>query len=130
MQQLVRSAIVLLYPRTDALPGAEDCDLDTFLARYREETTRLIWVGVVFGALVFQLSPLFTVGVPLPAALLSPARADRHAHAISNSSLYLVRQTIFLVKLVAGLAWGQHPQVRSHFALAALPADPEDWRTA
>jgi hypothetical protein len=125
---LIKSAIIQLYPRTAHLPGAEDCDLDAFLAKYRRDTTALIWVGVVLGALVYQLSPLFTIGVPLPAFALSADRADQHAHAISGSNVYLVRQTVFLLKLVAGLAWGQHPGVRAHFALSPLPSDPHDWR--
>lgn len=128
MQQLVKSAIVLLYPRTDSLPGAEDCDLDAFLEQYQRETTLLIWSGVVLGALVFQLAPLFTVGRPVPAAWLSTDLADRHAHAMAGSERYLVRQLLFLVKLVAGLAWGQHPEVRARFAQSPLRADPTDWR--
>ncbi len=128
MTPLVRSAIVLLYPRTDLLPGAEDCDLDRFLARFRRESTTLVWLGVVLGAVVFHLSPVFTVHVPLPAFLLSPDLADRHAERISNSHVYLVRQTIFLVKFAAGLAWGAHPSVRARFALAPMPADPGTWR--
>ena len=129
MLALVRSAIVLLYPRTPELPGAEDCDLDAFLTRYRRETTPLVWTGVVLGAIVFHLTPVLTVNVPLPAFWLSPKLADRHAHEITSSSSYLLRQAIFLVKLVAGLAWGSHPDVRKRFALAPLEADPDDWRT-
>ncbi len=37
---LIRQAIVALYPRTPALPGAEDCDLDAFLARFRARAPR------------------------------------------------------------------------------------------
>lgn len=129
MISLVRAAIVLLYPRTPELPGAEDCDLDAFLARYREETTPLIWVGVVLGAVVFHLTPIVTVKVPLPAFWLTPKQADRHAHEITTTDSYLLRQAIFLVKLVAGLAWGANPAVRAKFALAPLQQDPDTWRT-
>ena len=129
MLALVSSAIVLLYPRTPELPGAEDCDLDAFLKRYREETTPLVWAGVVLGAIVFHFTPILTVKVPLPAFALPPKLADRHANAISATDSYLLRQAIFLVKLVAGLAWGSHPDVRKHFALPPLAADPDDWRT-
>jgi len=126
---LVRSAIVLLYPRTPELPGAEDCDLDTFLQRYREETTPLVWAGVVLGAIVFHLTPVLTVKVPLPAPWLSAKLADRHAHEITSTDSYILRQAVFLVKLVAGLAWGGNAEVRARFALAPLPEDPDTWRT-
>lgn len=129
MRWLVRSAIVLLYPRTNDLPGAEDCDLDAFLRQFQRESSRLLWLGVVVGALVFQLTPLFTVWLPLPAFLLPRALADRHAHRIASSDVYLVRQAILLVKLPAGFVWGAHPEVRKRFALPPLEADPGTWRT-
>lgn len=130
MRWLVRSAIVQLYPRTEDLPGAEDCDLDAFLDQYRRETTLLLWTGVVLGAVVYHLAPLFTVGIPLPAFLLSEDAADRHADRIASTRVYLIRQTVFLVKLVAGLAWGRHPSVRAKFALPPLEPDPGTFRPA
>ncbi len=125
---LVRSAIVLLYPRTEDLPGAEDCDLDAFLERYRSETTPLVWLGVVLGAVVFHLTPILTVHVPLPAFALSPKQADRHANEIASTDHYVLRQAIFLLKLVAGLAWGQNAAVREVFALTKAAPDPDTWR--
>ncbi len=121
---LVREAVVRLYPRTEDWPGAEDCDLDAFLARFREETTTLLWLGVLVGAILFHVTPIFTVFVPLPAFWLSPAQADRHASRITGSRVYLVRQAVFLVKLPGGLVWGSHPEVRKRFALPPLGDDP------
>lgn len=118
----------MLYPRTDALPGAADCDLDAFLARFRRETTPLMWIGVVAGAVVFHLSPVFTVLAPLPAFLLPARLADRHAGRIADCRVYLVRQLVSLVKVAAGLAWGADPRVRALFALPPLPPDPGTWR--
>jgi hypothetical protein len=129
MTPLVRAAIVILYPRTASLPGAEDCDLDPFLERFRRESPPLLWLGIVLGSIVFHLTPVFTVGVPLPAPFLSPELADKHAERIGNSPIYLVRQTVFLVKLAAGFVWGAHPSVREKFALPKLPDDPGTWRT-
>jgi hypothetical protein len=126
---LVRSAIVLLYPRTGALPGAEDCDLDGFLDRFRRESDVVLWLGVLLGALVFQLSPIFTVYVPLPAFALPPRLADRHAHIISSTNVYVVRQLVFALKIPAGLVWGADPEVRKRLALPPLAADPGTWRT-
>ena len=47
----VQSAMCALYPRTDELPGLEDCDVRAFLVRFRRETTGLMWLGVLLGAL-------------------------------------------------------------------------------
>jgi hypothetical protein len=125
---LVRSAIVATFPRTEAFPGVEDCDLDAFLVRFRRESTRLLWVGLVLGAIVFHLSPIFTSWIPLPAFLLPKKLRDRHAHLITTADVYLVRQVVFLVKMVGGLCWGADPEVRKRFALSPLPPDPGTWR--
>lgn len=125
---LVRAAIVMLYPRTDDWPGAEDCDLDAFLERFRRDTTWLMWIGVVLGSLVFHLSPILTVHVPLPAFWLSKQTGDRHAELVTTTGAYLIRQAVFLVKLPGGMAWASHPSVRARFALPALAPDPGTWR--
>lgn len=130
MLWLVRSAIVALYPSGGPVPGAADCGLDDFLVRFRRESPTLIWLGTVLGALVFHLTPLFTVFVPLPAFLLPAGLADRHASRIASTNVYLVRQAIFLVKLAAGLCWGADAEVRRRLALQPLPADPGTWRAS
>ena len=124
---LIRQAIVALYPRT-TLPGAEDCALDAFLTRFREESPPLVWLGCAAGAVLFHLSPVFTVFVPLPAFALPRRLLDRHAQRIASTRLYLVRQAIFLVKLTAGMCWGTDPKVRALLALPPLAADPGTWR--
>lgn len=129
MLWLLRSAIVMTYPRTPGLPGIEDCALDEHLVRFKRETPMLIWVGTLAGALLFQLTPFMTVYLPLPAFLLPAKLKDRHAMRIMTSSLYLLRQAVFLVKLCAGLCWGADPEVRKRFALPPLPKDPGTWRT-
>jgi hypothetical protein len=87
-----------------------------------------MWLGTVLGAVLFHLTPLFMVGVPLPAFWLPRALADKHAHRVSTTSFYLLRQAILLVRLPAGLAWGAHPEVRKKFALPPFEADPGTWR--
>lgn len=127
MVWLVRSAILILYPRS-ALPGAADCNLDAFLAQFKREVPFIVWVGTVFGALMFHLTPLLTVFVPLPAFLLPAGLADKHAQKMSSFPLYFVRQPVFLVKMCAGFAWGADPHVRARLGLKPLVADPGTWR--
>ena len=129
MLWFIRAALLLLYPRTDGLPGLADTRLDDFLRQFRREAPALMWVGAFVGALVFHFTPLFTVGVPLPAFWLPRALADRHAARLTQTPVYLVRQAVFLVKLVGGLAWGADPAVRERLGLSALPPEPPRWRT-
>lgn len=127
--RLIRSAMCALYPPAAGLPGVADTDIDGFLARYRSETNLITWVGVVLGTAVFTLSPVLTLGIPLPTFMLSDKQLATHARRIPSSPIYLVRQAITLVKMCAGLCWGSHPTVRAHMNLPPYGVDPGTWRT-
>jgi hypothetical protein len=129
MLWLMRFTMCALFPRTKHLPGLSDTEVREFLRRFRRETTLSIWIGISLGTLLFIWSPPFTVGLPLPAFLLPKKKLDRHARKLAASRYYLVRQLIFLVKMIAGFCWGADPQVRKAFNLKALPPDPGTLRT-
>jgi len=118
-----------LMPPTDDLPGLADTDVDGFLRRFRRESNLAVWSGVVAGAAVYTLSPPFTIRRPLPSFLLPPEARDRHAAAITTSPSYLVRQSIFLLKMFAGMCWGQDPEVRRRMNLDPYAPDPGTFRT-
>ena len=118
----VCSAVIALYPRSE-FPGIEDCDVGPSLETFRREAPATVWLGVVVGALVSHLTPLFTVFIPLPASWLQPGVRDRHASRIASTNLYLVRQAIFVLKLLAGMCWGGHPSVRAKLSMPPLPTD-------
>lgn len=119
-----------LYPATDALPGIADTGLDAFLERTSREATPLIRLGLWLATWIFTVTPLFTVGWPLPSFLLPTATRERHASKICSHPIYLIRQSVFVLKMMAGLCWGAHPKVREVMNLPAYPADPGTWRTS
>jgi hypothetical protein len=125
---LIRSALRALYPGRGEVPGIDQLDLDDFLARYRREAPAIMWVGLHLAALVFTLSPLVTIGWPLPSIWLSPSALDRHAYAATTHRWYLMRQLVMVLKMAGGLCWGQHPRVRALHGVAAYGADPGTWR--
>ena len=127
---LVLHAMRALYPRTDSLPGMDDTDPEAFLARFRAEASLALRLGVVLGAAVFAATPIVTVYWPLPSFLLPRATLDRHADRITSTPIYLLRQAVFLVKLAAGLCWGQHPSTRRAMAMPPYPEDPGTWKGA
>ena len=129
MNWLVRFAMRAMLPRAAGLPGIEDTGLDEFVPRLRRDCTALLWAGVVLGAVVFQLSPLLTTWVPLPACLLWKSALERHASRITSHPLYLIRSSVMLVKVTAGYCWGAHPDVRRAIGLAPYEPDPDVWRT-
>ncbi len=126
---LVKKALLAFFPESDALPGIASMDVDGFVDRYRREASGLMWLGIVAGAVVFTVSPLFTVYRPVPSFWLSADTLDRHADRLAGHRLYLVRQLVFLLKMAGGLCWGQHATTREKLSLEPYPADPPRWRT-
>lgn len=119
-----------LYPGNDELPGVESCDVDSFLDKFAREANPTMYAGVVAGSVIYALSPVLTVKKPMPSFLLSKEDRDAHAQAMATTDRYILRQTTFLVKLVAGLCWGQHPTVRDKMNLSRYPEDPGTWRSS
>ena len=70
-----------------------------------------------------MVTPLFTVGLPLPACLLPGKLLARHSERILSHRVYVLRQAVFLLRLSAGMCWGADEHVRATFALAPYPAD-------
>ncbi|MGO8997981.1 MAG: hypothetical protein ACLQVI_32065 [Polyangiaceae bacterium] len=128
MIPLIKFVMCAMMPRTESLPGIADTDVDGFLRRLRKDAIPLYWVGLVLGAVVFVLTPPFTIGVPLPAFALSKKLLDRHTERILAHPIYVIRQAVFLVRVSGGLCWGADERVRAHFALAPYPPDPGTFR--
>ena len=125
---LIKFAMCTMMPRSDALPGIVDTDLDGFLRRMKREADSLYWLGLVVGGIVFALSPLLTVYLPVPAFFLPRALLARHSDRILSHRIYVLRQAVFLVRLSAGMCWGADAKVRALFALAPYPPDPGTFR--
>ena len=120
----------VLYPSGGKLPGILETDVDEFLRAYRAEAPLLMKTGLTLSSIVFVLSPVMTVFIPLPVFLLPAKLRDRHANKLANHPFYLVRQTILLLRLVAGLCWGKHPDVRAAMGMKPLGEDPGTFRGA
>jgi hypothetical protein len=118
-----------LMPSTEELPGIAETNLNAHLVSLREESTFLYWFGLCLGAVVFAMTPVLTIGIPLPAFWLPRRLLDRHASRIVHSKSYMIRQAVNLVQLNAGLCWGRDDRIRARFNLDAYPADPGTWRT-
>jgi hypothetical protein len=125
----IKFAMRTMMPRTDALPGIADTDLDGFLRKMQRESQTLYWIGLVLGAVVFAITPLITIGIPLPAFLLPHRMLDRHAERILTHPVYILRQSALLVRLSAGMCWGADASVRARLGLPPYGSDPGTFRT-
>ena len=130
MIPLIRSAMCDLMPPAGGLPGLQDAGITPFLVRLRSETTLLTWVGLCLGAVLYALTPVLTIYVPLPSFLLTRELRDRHANGITTTRIYLLRQAVVLLKMYACMCWGQDANVRRRFQIAPYPVDPGTFRTS
>jgi len=121
---LIKWVMCTLMPRTDKLPGLADTDIDGFLRRMRRESAPFFWMGIVLGSIVFTVTPIMTVFLPLPAFLLPKSLLQKHAEKLGSSRIYLVRQMFIVVRLSASLCWGADDKVRETFALKPYQPDP------
>jgi hypothetical protein len=129
VNELVRFALVAYFPRVDDLPGLADLGIEAHVVALRRDATLLFWTGIVAASVFFQLSPILTVRRPWPAVFLTEEQLDAHAHALATHPVYLLRQIIVLLKLTAGIFWGQSPEIRAYLSLPAYGPDPGTRRT-
>ncbi len=128
MRWFVRFALSAIMPSSGDLKGVSETALDPFLDRLDRDAPPLFRFGVVLASLFFCLSPIITIWIPLPAFMLSKAQLRRHTEKGAGHPIYLIRQTIFLIKMVAGLCWSEDADVRATLGLPALDPDPGTWR--
>ena len=129
MGWLTLRALDAVIPGNEKVPGiAASTRGPVVVAELRRDAPFEMRMVLNLAVLIWLVSPLFTVFVPLPAVWL-PARL-RHAHTdrLTSTSFYLVRQISLVLKQVAGMAWGQDPEVRAAYGMKPYPEDPGTWR--
>ena len=128
MSWFTRFAIQASFPQTDALPGVADTNLRGFLRDLHASAPFTMRLGLWLATTLYMLTPLFTVFLPVPAFLLRGRLLERHTARLCQSRSYIVRQLVYLLKMVGGLCWGEHAEVRKRFGRPALPEDPRTWQ--
>ena len=67
MLRLTAWTLAVVFPSTDALPGLDKIDAVPLLKKLREEAPLSIRATLLVSVLVFCVTPVLTVGWPLPA---------------------------------------------------------------
>ena len=117
-----------LFPSTDGMPGLDQIDTRPKLDRVLADAPFVFRVGLYGAAMLFLVSPILTVYLPLPAFLLPRKWLDKHAYRLSTHPIYVVRQSTLLIKSVGALMWGADGSVRERLGMVPLPEDPGTWR--
>ena len=129
MNWLIRHAMCAMMPGGGELPGLTASEATAYARRVRAESDWLYSLGLCLGAVVFAITPLITLGIPLPAFLLPSGLLDRHAQRVVEHRSYLIRQAVFLVRLNAGMCWGALADKRASLSQPGYPGDPGTFRT-
>ncbi len=129
IRSLVHFSVAPFFPAEGDLPGVEELGLREFIPRMLEDSSWLLWVGIVASSAAYVASPLFTIYWPVPAFLLSRDRLDAHTQAMANHNNYTIRQAAFLLKMVGGLHWAGTNAIRDAWHLPEYRPDSDEWRT-
>jgi hypothetical protein len=129
-RKLMSAAMCAFYPSKGGYPGLDQMEMEAFLQQVKREIPRTVWLGMVAGTAVFTVSPILTIGVPLPSYMLPKRLLDRHANNSANHPIYLLRQSTLLLKMAGSLHWGADNRVRAMNNLPPYPKDPGTWRTS
>jgi hypothetical protein len=97
-------------------------DVAAFFAEYLRRAPLLAAFGLRVMVWALTWLPLVFVGRPLPASALAPTTRERYLARWVDSHSYYVREGFFLVKMVALLGWGAHPEIRARFAMPPCAA--------
>jgi len=128
MNWLIRHAMCAMMPGGGELPGLDAADAADYTRAVRAESDWLYFLGLVLGAIVFAITPLITLGVPLPSFLLPAGMLDRHAQRVVAHRSYLIKQAVFLVRLNAGMCWGKLQAPRNALGQTLYAADSGSFR--
>jgi hypothetical protein len=116
-----RIAVVL----ADALGESPDVGvaiarfLDAYLGRVPFQAA--IGLRVVIWAVTWL--PVVFVGIPVSANRLSRETRLRYLERWSSSHAYLLREGFYLLKAIALMGWGGHPDVRARLGIGPLAAE-------
>lgn len=124
VEHVIAWVLAVVLPSAHGLPGLDTLDARPSLRHILSRAPLAFRLGVYGATLVFLCTPVLTLGWPLPAFLLSGRQRDAHADRLAGHRLYLLRQSMLMLKTVAGLVWGGRDEVRSALGLPPQPADP------
>ncbi len=99
-------------------------DVAAFFAEYLRRVPFLAAIGLRLMVWALLWLPIIFVGRPVAASSLPADVRDRYLARWSEAHSYYLREGFFLVKTVALLGWGAHPEVRARYAMPNVAVTP------
>jgi hypothetical protein len=105
----------------------ESLDVGDAIARFLDGYLRRVPFQAAFGlrAVIWAITwlPILFVGIPLSANRLSHETRLRYLARWGSSRVYLLREGFYLLKAMALMGWGGHPDVRARLGVGPLAAE-------
>jgi len=117
-------------PPGGVLPGLDAVDLDGFLRDFGRDAPFIMRLGLFLSVWIYLTSAPLTIFAPWPALLLPHRLRTVHTSRLAKHPIYVIRQTTVMLKMVAGMAWGRDPAIRTQMGLEPYEPDPGTWRPA
>jgi hypothetical protein len=128
MRKVAVFAMNELMPAHDDMPGIFDTKAEDFLKEFKANAHPIMRLGFFLSVWVYALSPVFTIGIPLPAFLLSEQKRLAHLDKYANSRNFVFSQLWMLQKMITAMCWGMDDKVRAYYGYEPYPEEPGNFK--
>ena len=112
----------------DKLPHIAETEIKEFLEKFQKEAVFTLRMVVFLCLLAWIFTPLLTIFVPLPTFLLSKKMCEKHTRKLTTNKIYILRQTMMLLKQFVGLIWGANNKIRNSINLKPYESNPDRFK--
>jgi len=128
MKKITIFAMNEAMPPHGDMPGIIDTDVEAFLIEFNNHAHPIMRLGFFLAVWIYVLSPVFTIGIPLPAFWLSQKKREEHLKKYSGSRSFIFSQLWMLHKMITGMCWGADAKVRTYFCYEPYEAELGDFK--
>ena len=123
MRKTIIFAMNEAMPSHGDMPGVNDTAVNDFLDDFKKNAHPIMRLGFFLAVWIYVLSPVFTLGIPVPAMWLSEKKRLDHLNKYSSSKNFVFSQLWMLQKMITGMAWGMDDKVRRYFGYDPYPEE-------
>lgn len=107
--------------------GARDFPLDRLVVDLERRAPLQFLIGLRLAIWLMIFCPIWVLGRPRRFHRLAVDAQQRCLDKVGNSRIYLLRETLMLLKMVACLGYGGMPIVQQQLGISPTDATDPDW---
>lgn len=128
-QKIMVRALYTILGENNKQSLISENEIKEFLNKLQKEATFTLRAVTNLCLLAWVCTPILTIFIPLPAFLLSQKMCEKHTYRLTVSKIYVLRQSMLLLKQIVGLLWGAHNKVRNSLNIKVYDPDPDRFKT-